>query len=168
MFKGKGFTTNILANGVELKEKQLWNYKKPFMRVADNNNLIMLNDLNIDYGITFRATAKDNKHAWINQLRIMLAEERIIIHPRCKQLQFHLKNATWNKNKTDYERSLDGGHYDAVDALAYMIRNIIFTKNPYPAGYGIPLGDNYISFDGDSDKSEFQKTLISMFTPRKR
>lgn len=167
IFKGRGFTTNILANSVERKERELWNLKKPFMRVADNNNLILLNDLNIDYGMVFMATAKDNKHAWINQLRIMLAEERILIHPRCKNVIFQLKSATWNKNKTDYERSLDGGHYDAVDAMAYLIRNIIFSKNPYPVGHGIPFGDQFLNMGDSKAHNKFQQSLISMFTPKK-
>jgi hypothetical protein len=167
-FKGRGFTTNTLANSVERIERTLWNLKKPFLRVADNNNLILLNDLNLDYGITFIATAKDNKHAWINQLRIMLAEERIIINPRCKQLLFHLKNATWNKHKTDYERSLDGGHYDFVDALAYLIRNVAYTKNPYPAGFGSPFGDQFLYTEGSKAQNEFQQSLIDMFSVKKR
>lgn len=166
-FKGKAFTTANIAAGLERKERELWNMKKPYLRVADNNNGILLNDLNIDYNYPFIATLKDNKHAWVNQIRIMLAEERILINPKCKQLKFHLENATWNKNRTDYDRSLDGGHYDGIDALAYMIRNVAFNKNPYPAGYGMVYGDTFRNMGKDPDRTKFQQSLIGMFSTKK-
>ncbi len=165
-FKGRSFTTANLAASIIQFEERLWGLKKPFLRIADNNNLILLNDLNIDYGLSFIPTAKDNKHAWLNQIRILIAEERLIINPRCKQLIFHLKNATWNKNKTEYERSLDGGHYDLVDALAYLIRNIAYTKNPYPRGYGMTYGDGSFRIGGDS-RSKFEDHLLNIFSYKK-
>lgn len=165
-FKGRSFTTSHLATAVRKTEENLWNLKKPYIRVADNNNLILLNDLNLQYDILFLPTAKDNKHAWLNQIRIMLSEERIIINPRCKQLIFHLKNATWNKSKSDYERSLDGGHYDLVDALAYLIRNVLFTRNPYPKGFGMTYGDSQLNMR-NSSKTAFEEHLVSMFSTRK-
>lgn len=165
-FRGRSFTTANLATSIKKTEESLWGLKKPYLRIADNNNLILLNDLGIDYGISFIPTAKDNKHAWLNQIRILIAEERIVINPRCKQLIFHLKNATWNKNKTEYERSLDGGHYDLIDALAYLVRNIAYTRNPYPKGYGIMTGDSSFRV-GNSNKSDFEQHLISMFSYKK-
>jgi len=165
-FKGRSFTTSHLATAVRKTEENLWNLKKPYIRVADNNNLILLNDLNLQYDILFLPTAKDNKHAWLNQIRIMLSEERIIINPRCKQLIFHLKNATWNKSKSDYERSLDGGHYDLVDALAYLIRNVLFTRNPYPKGFGMTYGDSQLNMR-NSSKTAFEEHLVSMFSMKK-
>jgi hypothetical protein len=165
-FKGKTFTTANLASSIKKTEETLWGLKKPYLRIADNNNLILLNDLSIDYGISFIPTAKDNKHAWLNQIRILINEERIVINPKCKQLIFHLKNATWNKNKTEYERSPEGGHYDLIDALAYLIRNIAYTRNPYPKGYGIISGDGSFRV-GNSNKTDFEEHLISMFSYRK-
>lgn len=166
-FKGRSFTTSNLAESVTKKEKDLWDLKKPYLRIADNNNLILLNDLNLQYDILFLPTAKDNKHAWLNQIRIMLSEERIIINPRCKQLIFHLKNATWNKNKTEYERSPDSGHYDLVDALAYMVRNIAYTRNPYPRGYGLSFGDSHLRLE-NSNHTKFEQHILSMFSTKKQ
>jgi hypothetical protein len=165
-FRGKSFTTANLAASVKKTETELWGLKKPFLRVSDNNNLILLNDLSIDYGINFIPTAKDNKHAWINQIRILIAEERLVINPKCKQLIFHLKNATWNKNKTEYDRSLDGGHYDLIDSLAYLVRNIAYTRNPYPKGYGMINGDSSFRMNG-SERTKFEDHLISMFSYKK-
>lgn len=166
-FKGKSFTTSILASAIKKQEQELWGMKRPYLRVSDNNNLILLNDLNISHGLSFMATAKDNKHAWINQIRVMIADERIIINPKCKQLIFHLKNSTWNRNKTDYERSIDGGHYDFIDSLAYLIRNVAFTRNPYPKGFGVISGDSQINL-GNSSHSNFEQHLINMFSLKKQ
>jgi hypothetical protein len=165
-FKGKLFTTANLAASIKKTEEELWGLKKPFLRVSDNNNLILLNDLNIDYNISFIPTAKDNKHAWINQIRILIAEERIVINPKCKQLIFHLKNATWNKNKTEYDRSLDGGHYDLIDSLAYLIRNIAYSRNPYPKGYGMTYGDGAFRI-GNENRSNFESHIVNMFSIKK-
>lgn len=161
-FKGKNFTTANLASSIKKTEESLWGLKKTFLRISDNNNLILLNDLSIDYGISFIPTAKDNKHAWINQIRILIAEERLIINPKCKQLIFHLKNATWNKNKTEYERSLDGGHYDLIDALAYLIRNIAYSRNPYPKGYGNTYGDHSFHIE-TKNRSNLENHIVNMF-----
>ena len=165
-FKGRAFTTTNLAASVKEIENNLWGLKKPYLRVADNNNLILLNDLGIDHGLTFIPTAKDNKHAWLNQIRILIVEERLVINPRCKKLIFHLKNATWNKNKTEYERSLDGGHYDLVDALAYLVRNISFSRNPYPKGYGMSYGDASFNLGGKNN-TKFEEHILSMFSYKK-
>lgn len=165
-FRGRSFTTANLASSIKTTEDKLWGLKKPFLRVSDNNNLILLNDLNLDYGLSFIPTAKDNKHAWLNQIRILISEERLIINPNCKQLIFHLKNATWNKNKTEYERSLDGGHYDLIDALAYLIRNISYTRNPYPKGYGMTYGDGTFRI-GNESKTKFEEHLLNIFSYKK-
>jgi len=84
-------------------------------------------------------------------MRVM--NHQIIINPRCKTLIYHLKYATWAR-KSDkatsaggykaFARSADGGHFDSLDSLIYLIRNIIYGKNPYPKGYGALSGaDNH-------------------------
>jgi hypothetical protein len=116
--RGKDTTTQNIHATIESKEKQIWADAKPLLRVADNNNLILLNDLNQVYNLYFNATAKDNKIAQINNLRILIANGRVKIHERCKRLIFHLKNATWNAKGTDYGKARDGSHYDFVDSLS--------------------------------------------------
>lgn len=132
-----------IKNGIKTTERKLWDEKPVYLRFADNNNIILLNDLG-QRGLNFIATKKDNKEAQINDLRIRVMNHQIIIHPRCKTLIYHLKYATWAR-KTDravntssykaFARSADGGHFDALDSLLYLIRNVIYGKNPYPPGY---------------------------------
>lgn len=106
-----------------------------YKRISDNN-LILLNDLRQSpYNLSFIATEKHNREAYINKMRTMIAERRIIINPRCKTLISHLENATWDKNRKDLMRSGEFGHYDFVPALAYLVRNLDEGRNPYPLGY---------------------------------
>lgn len=141
VLSGVKMLTDNLAENIRSKEAGLWTSKssgevKPVhLRVADNNNPILLNDLASKHGMSFMATSKDNKEAALNNMRMLLRSERIYINPRCKTLISHLEGAIWNKARTGYSRSSDKGHYDAVDALLYMCRNINFNKNPYPNNY---------------------------------
>lgn len=140
VINGPKMTTQILAEKIKEKEAELWvnpmtqELELPYMRICDNN-LILINDLNRLHSLSFIATDKDNKEAQINNLRMDLANYKIYISPKCKTLIHHLKHATWDKHRKNYTRSPDSGHYDAVDALIYFIRNVQKHHNPYPHGY---------------------------------
>jgi hypothetical protein len=76
-------------------------------------------------------------------MRMWVSQGRIKIHERCKHLIYHLEYGQWNNTRTDFRRladspdkSVKGGHVDAIPALYYLIRNIQTSKNPYPFGYG--------------------------------
>lgn len=164
---GEGFTTDKLAESIRKKEYDLWynqitgEVRPPFMRISDNN-LLVLNDLHKLHDLLFIPTAKDDKDSALNELRMKLAQKRIIIHPRCKQLLFHLRNAVWTKSKKTYDRSADGGHFDLVDALVYLVRNVNWTKNPYPANYDAPKTDLSKPYVGQ--KSGVSSWLEGLFT----
>lgn len=172
VMNGPQMTTSALAERIKDKERALWTdtmtgeHWTPHMRVSDNN-LILLNDLHRDYGIVFMPTLKDNKEAAINNVRNMFLQHRIIINPRCKTLISHLKNATWNSKRTEYARSPDNGHYDAVDALVYLVRNIDFNRNPYPRGYradGIGGPNSFFNPNiNDGLQTEVQRSFAKMF-----
>jgi hypothetical protein len=159
------------AKDIKAKEENLWTsplsgeFKPPYMRVADNNNLIMLNQLSINHNVMFIPTRKDNKEAALNTLRMKIANKQIIIHPRCKTLIYHLKNASWNRARKEFERSPDAGHYDAIDSLIYMVRNIVETKNPYPPGYSFRGGDSFIP-NKQRDYTPSQEAWVKIFKGR--
>lgn len=140
VMSGNSLTTSNLAENIKGKEKKLWmnhitrEQEDPYMRVSDNN-LQVINDLQMDYGLFFMPTEKHDKLSYIQNLRTMVGDRRIIINPRCKTLISHMRGATWDKQKKDFKRSPDKGHYDAVAALLYLSRNIQKTRNPYPNGY---------------------------------
>jgi PBSX family phage terminase large subunit len=145
----KDVNTKTVTEAIKHKESQLWtnpidkSVVPPYMRIADNSHLIMLTDMQRDYGITFHPTRKDNREAAINALDVALSQHKLIIHPRCTHTIYHMKFAEWNKTRTTFKNLKDspsgeikGGHADALAALIYLHRNIIKSKNPYPNGYG--------------------------------
>lgn len=137
-----------LVEQIKEKENALWfniytnEQRKPYLRVSDINYIVQ-NELakHSNGSINFISARKDDNEAALNNLRVMLANKQIIIHPRCVTLIRHLKNVKWASlnNKSTFARSPDDGHYDAVDAIKYLVRHIAFTKNPYPVGYNLDL-----------------------------
>jgi hypothetical protein len=169
VMNGPEMTTERLAERIKEKEYDNFGDLPIYMRVMDNN-LIMMNDLNRLHGLAFIATAKDNKEAQINQVRMMVSNNQIKINPKCKHLIYHLKAASWKKSsqntvKREFTRLADtpdfsvrGGHADALDALIYLVRNIVRSKNPYPKGWNQMSGDNVFH---SRIESEEQKDLVS-------
>lgn len=144
--KGTDVQIPTIVDTIKQKEEFLWNnpltneIKRPYIRVSDIN-YIVLHEISrySNKEITFVAAKKDDKEAAINAVRVMLASKKIIIHPRCQTLIRHLKNVKWDSSGKKFARSPDNGHYDLVDALVYLIRHIVYSKNPYPAHYDLNL-----------------------------
>ena len=118
-------------------------------RWADNNNLILIQDLNKagfkdGSGRHWTPTAKDAIEAGVNMVRLWLKEGRLKIHPRCRFLIGTLETALWNKQRTDFERSKVFGHADALAALIYLIRNVNTRINPIPATFEVDLENTFI------------------------
>lgn len=147
VINGQQFTTQALAEGIKQKEEKSFSnpfsgeMREPYKRVSDNN-LILINDLYRLHNLVFYPTRKDDADAALNNMRIMLKDEHIIINPRCTNLIRHLETGVWNKSKSSYERSGDNGHFDAIDSLKYLVRNVDFTHNPYPPGWALAKGQN--------------------------
>ncbi len=169
VLNGQQMLADKFALAVKRKEEFLWTnqlsgeFKAPLIRVSDNNNLIFLNELTYRHNLTFLPTRKDNKEAALNEVRIKIAGEQILIHPRCKSLIYHLENGTWSKNKKDFARSPDAGHYDAIDSLIYMVRNVQWTKNPYPPGY---MGQDIYQNKKPNELSKGQQSWANLFKAR--
>lgn len=170
VIKGSDIHLPILSKTILDKEKELWynhytnEIKKPYLRVSDIN-YIVLNDLRIhsNHELDFKVTAKDDKESAINTFRVLLSNQKIIIHPKCETLIRHIKNAKWSKNKSkrEFARSPDDSHYDLLDAAIYLVRNVAFNKNPYPAGYEFNNKDlfvvNYNKFNNQNNDDLYRK-----------
>lgn len=150
-FAEAGNNIEKLSSDIVKKEDVLWldpytnEVKKPYIRSSDINYMVT-NEIRkySNNRVVFLPAKKDDKDAALNNLRVMIGGHKVIINPRCKTLVRHLKNVKWaNKNKETFARSPDDGHYDAVDALKYMLRSIVYTKNPYPANYGSNQVDSF-------------------------
>lgn len=183
-FQDKDSNIGKLVEEIHQKEVTLWTnvisgeYKSPHKRVSDIDYIFITEIMNQskkihrpEQVIAFQIAKKDDKAAAINSLRVMMASKKIIIHPRCVTLIRHLHNAKWDKNKIKFARSVDNGHYDAVDALIYFVRHIDYSKNPYPKGYDLNMQGLFIYNQEkleqkQNNQLEIYKMLFNV--PRKR
>lgn len=135
--------SGAIAQAIKDKELELWGHQAPEFRVADVH-MRLIRDLSDDHGIIFRQCRKDDREAALNQLRLHIADSKIVISPRCKHTIAHLKGAVWNKSRTDFARSGQYGHFDCVDAMVYLVRHINKGSNPYPLGRGLSHSTHFI------------------------
>lgn len=129
VLKENSATTDNIARGIAEKELQLWDGVRPYKRVCDTDPRLIA-DLRRLSGIDFVATKKDNLNAQVNHANLMILNNQVQIHPRCRVLIAHMKYALWNKQFTEFQRTSSLGHCDAVAAFVYLIRNITKSRNP--------------------------------------
>jgi PBSX family phage terminase large subunit len=146
--KGKDLKLPLFSQEIIEKEEELWTnpYTNeviyPEVRVSDID-LIAIQEINRSSRgqLNFQPITKEPNYKLplINKIRVMLQSGKIIINPKCENLIRHLKNARWKdaSSKDKFARSPDDGHYDAVDALIYLIKSISYSKNPYPSNYNV-------------------------------
>lgn len=151
---GQYMRTKDVAELIKRKEEELWGkipyfgapngkYNRcPWGRYSDNEAQ-QLYDL-AGYGVSFAPAIKTDKEAAINRLRLMFAEGKVVIHPRCKSLIHQLKVGIWNERRTDYERLPNAGHLDGIDALVYMARMIDYNRNPVSPLVGIKSSTHFV------------------------
>jgi Terminase large subunit, T4likevirus-type, N-terminal len=145
VMNGPELTTEVLRKAIREKEEALgWN-DKPYLRVSDNNNPLLLQDLSYLHQIHFLPTDKGSLEEMINTLRLMIDQGRIKVHPRCKQLRGCLKYGVWDKNRQKFAQSKVYGHFDALAALVYLVRNLNKSTNPIPPSFKLDQ-DNAILF----------------------
>jgi hypothetical protein len=179
-YPGQEMKLPTLTNDIKRVEELLWTrpltneFIKPKKRVSDHN-LIVINEIArlSNWQLIFTNAEKNEKQINLNKLRVALDNGEIIIDPKCVTLIRHLKNAKWKSdtNHNEFARSADGSHYDAVDALLYLIRAIDTNDNPYPKGYNSPFtqgNTHYQSsrnggFSPNNNSIKNEDTYLKMF-----
>jgi phage terminase large subunit len=174
---GKEIHLPVFTKEIQDKENELWmnpltnELIKPESRVSDIGPFVIqeistwAKKSNPQHSIEFGMASKDNKLAHINKLRVLLANKKVIIHPKCETLIRHLKHCKWKDKsaKDDYAKSPDDGHYDAVDALLYFSRAINYNKNPYPATYGYDTRNLHIENRGKFESQTPEQVYRTIF-----
>ncbi len=123
-------TSDVIADEVRKAMKELNYDEDKANMVSDNNNIILLQDLYNEHGLAFYPTAKDNLQAQINKVKRWMKEGKIVIHEDCVQLIGCIKGATWNLARTKFTQSKKFGHWDALSALVYLVRNVDESEDP--------------------------------------
>jgi hypothetical protein len=178
---GKEIHLPVFTQQLQDKEKELWNNPltheliKPDIRASDINPFV-IQEISIyakkndpSHPIDFSIATKHDKLAHLNKLRVMLANQNIIINPKCTTLARHLKHCRWKdkSNKEEFARSTgDDGHYDAVDALLYFSRAVNYNKNPYPSSYGYNIRDLHVQNPVGHEKMDAKQVYANIFGVR--
>jgi len=146
VINGPQMTTPKIANAVKDIEAQLWKDNAERKRISDNNNLLLLQDLGFLHDCHFIPTSKDNLEAMVNEMRLWFQNKRIEVDDSCTMLIESIKFGFWNENRNDWGRSKTLGHFDALAALMYLIRNIDQVTNPIP----LKLTFDQVCLDNDN------------------
>lgn len=165
---GSTTTTDLIEKELLEKQEKIPGtpYTIPYRRIADNSHPLLLNDLATrPANIVFAATDKAKIHEMVGEVRVWTRLGRIRVHPRCKQLLGCLSSGIWNNQRTEFERSKVYGHYDALAALVYLVRNIDQYTNPIPDYVGNP--NRWPGFDKKQDLSPLGQDMKALFSKRK-
>lgn len=162
---GPQTTTQKIADGLEEKEKEVFGDKPPYLRVGDNNNLLLLQDLSIVHNLPFSAVEKTDLYSMVNKVRMWMKQGRIIVSPKCTQLIGCLKYGIWKENRKEFDRSILYGHFDALAACIYLCRNVNTFQNPIPSDYRFDSA-NQINMIPVMNNNQNKTTLNNIFSPR--
>lgn len=158
---GPTLTTQVIKDTIAAREKALWPERKLYRRISDNNNPLLIQDLSSMHGMSFITTDKDTLEVMLNELRLMVAKGQIEIDPRCVQLTGCLKYGVWDSKKRAFARSQVYGHFDALAALIYLVRNLDKHSNPIPSSYGFDPRNSRIR--APRNKSGAERMLDQIF-----
>lgn len=170
---GPDMTTEKLAAAVKAKELELWGHTvqagdapKVELRVSDNSHPLLNNDLSQLHGLNFIATDKEKLHEMVNLVKIWVKQGRIVVSPKCKQLIGCLRGGIWDEKRKEFDHSKVYGHYDALAALVYLVRNIDESYNPIPE-VPFPTFDTFILPGQNERLSPVARTLRQVFAKKK-
>lgn len=167
LLQGDQVRTDILAAQVKQKEREL-GYVKMHRRIADNNNLIIIQDLAGPlHGLSYVPTTKDELFAMVNEVRLWVSSGRLRVHHRCVYLIGCLKNGLWDKAHKEFSRSATYGHYDGLAALCYWLRHIDENTNPIPATFGTTTDTHHIP-PGKAENENYKALREAIKLPKIR
>jgi len=174
--KENDFTSEALAAGIKELESDYQRINKTrIRRIADNNNLNLLADLSRLHKLPFVPIIKKSqergqgaKEWMVAQVRKLVKDGKVIIHPRCKMLIASLEFGIWKQGHSEFARSEKLGHYDFVDAFIYLVAGllpVIQNINPIPPLYKLDLAttmfpDNQIPVHHPNPQDDELKKLF--------
>ncbi len=116
---------------------------QPYLRICDND-VQLAKDLALLHGLAYLPTRKDEKRLMVNEARILVRQGRLKVHPRCRNLDRHLRTTMWSNHRQTEFRRKGGEHGDLVDCLVYWVRNLRRHKDPRPALHGVDRANTHI------------------------
>lgn len=138
MMKSPEQTTDLLAERIIAKEKELFDGAEIKKRVSDNNAPSLLRDFTLRHKLYFSPVeSKTLLEVMVSDVREVVKDGRLLVDASCFQLLGCLRNGVFTKTKAgnrgkEFARSKTFGHYDAIAALIYLVRELDQVTNPLP------------------------------------
>lgn len=126
--------TNLIVDALKQWEIGLGFYIQARFADVPGQTLI---DIRVVNGYDVSLPNKSDWLANVNALSVLFSTDGIVIHPRCKFLRRTLAAALFNKNRSDFDRSKELGHCDAIASLMYGVKNQN-TSSPYLTSSSLP------------------------------
>lgn len=138
MMKSPQQTTDLLAAAIIAKEKELFGDLPIHRRIADNNQPSLLTDFTLRHKLYFYPVeSKARLDVMVSDVREVVKAGRLLVSAACVQLLGCLRNGVFVKTKAgnrgkEFARSKTFGHYDAMAALIYLVRELDEGSTPLP------------------------------------
>jgi hypothetical protein len=140
-----GTTTKNIIDFCKTKELELWGTVKPYVRVYDGDKQLIYDVCN-DYQYYVQLPDKADKISSINQLRIQLGARKVKVKEKCTNTIRQFRVGQWKDERhSDFTRSKELGHLDAIAAGIYLNRSIDRSVNPIPQNYGLNRETHFIT-----------------------
>lgn len=177
MLRGPEMTTELLAEKCRAKETEhfgvkweqeiregrtRWRIVAPHtfrMRRVSDIDLLLIQDLSKLHGLYFEATDKGELEEMVNEVRMWVGAGKVEVHPRCQILIDTLRYALWDEDRKKWEESERLGHFDALAALMYLLRNVDTRTNPIPYNFGKPAEDYFFTKEEKSQSDKIREMM---------
>ncbi len=165
-FVTRGMTSSEIVDNCKRIEAELWGEKRPFVRVYDAPKQLLM-DITSTHKYSVILPDKNDKHAAIHQWRHRVGLGKFKVAKKCRHLHRQMKVGMWKDEKhTDFERSEELGHLDAIAGALYFQRAIVRNRNPWPAHYGFNPKTQFISpQERNPGLDSGNKALANAFRP---
>lgn len=168
--QGSEISSGRIAESIKAKVLSLWSDNEmPVRYICDSNNVLIQNDMNVVYQLPFTSTTKDRLASqMVQKVRDWIYDDRVEFAPEAEFVLKCAQSGWWAKGKDAFARSKIYGHYDALAALIYLIRNIDTTTDPVPRLLNVDPFNNFIMPNNNEMLSKQTRNLSNVFhNPRK-
>ncbi len=169
-FSGKEVRSDLIVERMTLKQSQVWGKEyNMYRQVSDSADPILINELNKYPDMNFVPVQKAHTlEAMLNEFRVLVAQGKVVVDPKCQMLIHCLENAVWTDRRDKLDKDVITRHFDHLMAAVYLTRILDVYSNPIPRDFVI---DNVrvieVTFDKNPVHGEGARALQNAFGRKK-
>lgn len=177
-FSGNDVRSDLIAERIAMQYQRLYGKTmfdltgrpETYRQVSDSADPILINEINRFKGMSFVPVNKAHTlDAMLNEFRLLVAQGKIQVDPKCSMLIHCLDNAVWDDHRKKLDQDVLAHHFDHLMALVYLTRMIDWHSNPIPKDFMIDdIRVIELTFDKDGVKTASGKALEQAFSSGRR